>query len=490
MNILFVMRHAGYVRNFEWALRLLAERGHRVHVAFDEPSRAWMLEPAAVLAGLADRYPNVSHGAALGRDLDPWSILARRLRLAIDYLRYLEPGYRDARKLRARAGRRAPRIVRRLAGWPVVRAPLGLALLRRGLQVIEQAVSDARASARFIGRHRPDILLLTPLVELGSPQTDYVRGAKARGVRTGLCVASWDNLTNKGLIRDVPDLIMVWNDAMKREAVELHGVLAERVVVTGAVPYDHWFEWRPSTSREEFCGRVGLRPDRPFVLYLCSSPFIAPEEAGFVGGWIRELRERGGPRLRDAGVLVRPHPINAAQWRDVDLSEPGRVAVWPRVGSDPVDAQSRSDYYDSIYHSVAVVGVNTSAQIESAIVGRPVYTLLAREFRDTQGGTLHFGHLAQAEGGLLRVAETFEEHAAQLAEALVADARADERTRQFVEAFVRPWGLDVAATPRLVEAIEVACAAPAPRPRPRPRWAALLHLLLTPLVYGGHRGQQ
>src|SRR5215208_208981 len=340
MNILFVMRHAGYVRNFEWTLRLLADRGHRVHVAFDESPRAWMLEPARVLQALTEEYPNLSHGPAPGRDVDGWGSLGRRLRLAIDYLRYLEPRYRAASKLRARAARRAPRIVRRVAGWPIARTPLGLRMLGRALGVAERVTPGGRAITRFLRQHRPDILLLTPLVELGSPQTEYVRAAKVLGVRTGLCVASWDNLTNKGLIRDIPDLILVWNEAMRREAVELHGAPASRVVVTGAVPYDHWFTWGPSTSREAFCERVGLRPDRPFVLYLCSSPFIAPAEAGFVREWVSRLRDCGGDRLHEAGVLIRPHPINAAQWRDVDLSEPGRVAVWPRTGADPVDAQS------------------------------------------------------------------------------------------------------------------------------------------------------
>jgi hypothetical protein len=34
MTVLFVMRHAGYVRNFESVLRMLCDRGHRVQFAF------------------------------------------------------------------------------------------------------------------------------------------------------------------------------------------------------------------------------------------------------------------------------------------------------------------------------------------------------------------------------------------------------------------------------------------------------------------------
>ena len=41
---------------------------------------------------------------------------------------------------------------------------------------------------------------------------------------------------------------------------------------------DEWFEQRPRTSRAEFCARVGLPEDRPYLVYACSSNFIAPDE--------------------------------------------------------------------------------------------------------------------------------------------------------------------------------------------------------------------
>jgi len=119
--------------------------------------------------------------------------------------------------------------------------------------------------------------------------------------------------------------------------------------------------------------------------------------------------------------------------------------------------------------------VNTSALIESAIVGRPVLTQLAAEFRETQGGTLHFAHLA--EGGPLRVAESFDEHAAQLVRALAGDD--DGGSEAFVCSFVRPHGLEEAATPRLVAAIE-ALAATVPEAPRAPAAARLLRATLAP----------
>src|SRR4029453_15412487 len=113
-----------------------------------------------------------------------------------------------------------------------------------------RTVPRATGVVGFVGRHNPDLVLVTPLVEPGCPQAEYLRSARALGIRTGLCVYSWDNLTNKGLIQDPPEGVPFWNPPMKEEAVRLHGVPAERVVVTGAAAYDHWFIWRPRATRE------------------------------------------------------------------------------------------------------------------------------------------------------------------------------------------------------------------------------------------------
>ncbi|MGI8441118.1 MAG: hypothetical protein ACR2NV_13160 [Thermoleophilaceae bacterium] len=486
MKVLFFIRHAGYIRNFESTLGGLAERGHRVHVAFDGSRELFRVgQGTSVIERLAEGHPGLSYGTTPDRESDPWHVFSVRLRHSIDYLRYLEPPYENAPKLRARAERRAPALVRRVAER-LVRSPVGLRPLRAVLRAMERALPRSPAVRAFLEEQAPDTVLVTPLVDAGAPQAEYVRGASALGLPTGLCVASWDNLTNKGLIAEVPDLVTVWNHDQRREAIELHGVPDAAVVATGAQAYDHWFAWSPSSDREAFCARVGLPADRPFLLYLCSSGFIAPNEAPFVERWARELRERGGERLREAGILIRPHPQNARQWESFDASGLGPVAIFPGAGADPVDAGSKADFYDSIHHCVAVVGVNTSALIESAVVGRSVYTVLAPEFRDTQRGTLHFDHLVRAGGGLLRVAETMEQHVAELGEAVGPTGASEAPARAFLEAFVRPHGLDVAATPRLVAAIEGLAAGGRRASVRAPVWAPLFRAVLTPLVHLSH----
>jgi hypothetical protein len=212
---------------------------------------------------------------------------------------------------------------------------------------------------------------------------------------------------------------------------------------------------------------VGLDPARPFILFLGSSPFIAPDEVPFVRRWVAALRDSTDLSLQSAGVLVRPHPQNGEQWREADFGGLTGVVVWPRGGADPVDGASKSDYHDSIRHCAAVVGINTSALIESAIVGRPVLTVLDDEFAATQEGTLHFAHLRRAGGGVLHEAPSLEVHLEQLRAVLTGSDGAQDQNRAFLEAFVRPRGLETPAAPILADAIERAAVA-GPRELPAP----------------------
>ena len=61
---------------------------------------------------------------------------------------------------------------------------------------------------------------MTPLIGLvACSQIDLLRSAIRRGIPTAVMVWSWDHLSSKALIRDVPDALFVWNDVQKREAM-------------------------------------------------------------------------------------------------------------------------------------------------------------------------------------------------------------------------------------------------------------------------------
>jgi hypothetical protein len=459
VRVLFLVHNLGKSRHFEGVIRELSARRHTVVLA-----AARKRKPLKPTKSLHDD-PRIEVVACPTRRLDRWRELAPAVRLARDYTRYLDPRYAHASKLAARAADYAPE------GWSARLAGRSWAgrhwrTTQRALAALEQLIPPERYFELFLQSERPDVLLVTPLVDFGSYQTDYVKAAHRIGLPVAFLPFSWDNLTNRGLIRVAPDRVMVWNAHQQREATELHGVPAERVVVTGAPRFDDFFDLRPSTTRDAFCARVGLDPARPFVLYTCSSNFVAPREVEFVRGWISELRASEQRVLRDCGILVRPHPAHREQWQDATVfSGLPQVAIW----FEHTEMNADQGLYDSLHHAAAVVGLNTSAMIEAAIVGRGVYTITAEEFTGGQAGTLHFHYLQVENGGIVSTAGSFPEHTRQLAAGVAGDPAAAERARRFVESFVRPHGLDRPAAPLMVGAIEQT-AALRKRPARTPVW--------------------
>ena len=449
MTLLFIARHFTYFRNYDSVLRELARRGHRIHLAVEQDDK---VGGARAIERLAAGHPGITTGFIPARRVDTWSAVARRLRLGLDYLRYLDPFYDAAPLRRERARLRTPRLLTALATPPLV----GGRRWRRGygrlLHAIDRIVPPPEAIVDFIRQQAPDAMVITPLVDLGSQQIDYVRAARLLRVPSGAAIWSWDHLTSKALLREYPERVFVWNETQRGEAVGTHGVPPDRVVVTGAQCFDHWFDRRPSRTRRQLCEALGLREDRPIVLYVCSALIKgSPPEVDFVREWAHWVRGSGDPLLASANLLIRPHPQYAASWHDARLDAAGPVAVW---GGNPIDEASRADYFDSLYHSAAVVGLNTSAFIEAGIVGREVLAVLAPGFHDNQEGTEHFRYLLQIGGGLLRLGRDRAAHLAQLGAALRQPPVAGHRHRAFLESFVRPHGLDRAATPVLADAIE------------------------------------
>ncbi len=481
LRILFSMRNFWYVRIFESVVRDLARRGHVVHICAERGegkvvARDWNDAAAA----LAREHTNVTFEWAPRDTGDRWAPLRLSVNFGLDYLRFFGSEYANAPVLGARARERTSPFLVALANAPVVRTRAGRRVLAGVLRLIERALPLDAELAAYIEKQRADVVLLTPLLTLGSEQHDVLRTARRLGIPSVLCVGSWDHLSSKALLREVPDRVIVWNETQKEEARKFHHIAPSVVTVTGAQCFDHWFGRRPTLDRESFCRKVGLDPSKPYVLYVCSALFEgSPSEAEFVVTWAHALRACGDAGMAAAGILVRPHPKRGFEWDDVNLSQITGTSLWPPSAAAPFQAEAKADYFDSLFHSAAVVGLNTSALIEAGIVGRAVHTLLLPEFQQNQEGTLHFHYLL--EGGLLRSARDLPSHVDQLAQSVRTADPDVHHNRAFVEHFVRPLGFDVPATPVFTNAVEE-IAASVTRAHPAPWWSPVLRLVLSPLT--------
>lgn len=443
MRILFSVLHFGLLRNYESVVEMLGARGHEIVLTAQETDSTG---GDALAAAIAERVPGVTLARTpFGSDGDV--DLRRRLRLSLDYVRFLGPGFDDAPKLRARLGPRVPPALHRAI------ARFGRPRVWRALEKLEQRLPAPAVARAWLQAERPSLLILASTTHDRSADPDLLRAARELGIPVAVSVFSWDHLSSKALIRDTPDLTLVWNGVQRDEAVALHGLPADRVAVTGAQCYDQWLTRGPSRTREAFERHAGLPPGRPFVLYVCSALTPSPDEPAFVRAWVDAIRQSADPSVSGLAVLVRPHPERIGEWTAFAASVDEGVVV--HGGGAPTSASAKADYFDALVYASATVGLVTSALLEAAIAGCPVLTITPPSFAEHQRGMRHFRYLLETGDGLPAVAATLDEHVAQLSATLASEAAWRARQQRFLDAFVHPPnGRDVPATDAFVAAVE------------------------------------
>jgi hypothetical protein len=451
MRLLVQLPGPAYLRLYGSTLRELTARDHEIILTYDRAEKG-----RDVTASGIENLPGVRVVARIPEAERRLDRSVTQLRLAADYIRYLDPRWATSEYLRRRLDKFMIGSLRPLR-WAPSRFRQARSIVRL-LVMLERVVPPAANVVDAIAALKVDGVVVSPLIaldDLGRSQTETVKAAQSLNLPVGVAIGSWDHLSTKGVMKVVPDRVFVWNDTQRLEAEKLHFQPVDRVVVTGAQAFDEWFERTPTTSRAEFLELLGL-PCAPFVLYVGSSPNIASaeREIAFVREWLERLRSRNEAAFNELGTLIRPHPGNVQAWSSVDVSDLG-ATIAPRSRPElPMSETDAALYFDSIHHSSAVVGLNTSAILESFVQRRPVLTIRLPRFAETQSGTIHFRYLLPKFGGALLAADSFDEHFQQLAATL--DAREDHAARieTFLRSFVRPQGLETRATVLLADAIE------------------------------------
>lgn len=473
MRVLMVLQHINLFRNLETVIRELDARGHETIVL-----HGTRLDSAKAKERLATKKQKM---AFMGRGIE----------VAEGEIASLTTGYRpepdEARQKKLRFGRHvmnrsvylrkdhpspervvaglekslSPRVQRYLESR-IVRAVLRRPLALRAWRRIESRGAASETVTALMRDVAPDVVLVSPTIWPKSPvEADYIHAADKLGIPTVGYLNSWDNLTSKGTVHVLPDIFIVWNEALATEAEQIHLIPRKSIRVTGAPHLDHFFEMEPSRPRAETCRVLGCADDGPYIVYLCSSRTLIADETHIVTGLADALARElpgGAPT-----IVVRPHPVNPAPWEGYE--HPG-TAVYPKLGDQADTPESWQEYFDQLSGAGAFVGLNTTAFLEAAVADHPCLTIVSDEFFDQQGRTGHFRHLLAAD--FLEVSTDVTDLAVRIVRVLDGSDEKAEGRRRFAKEFLRPRGLERSARSVVADTIEGVAGASAPAAAPAP----------------------
>ena len=440
MKILFIGDQVAFFRHMEPILWPLHHEGHNIVIGMGAKGKEGLSDSVVSdflsttcnepLLYLAPRRIFLGNLLTVARDLLGYSI----------YLKSEHPSPFLADRFKDKMSPFSQKI----ASKRVFHKMLSTDRTRDYLRGIERLFPPDRKIKKGIAEIKPDIVVAVSSLIWNTPVTDYLKAAKALSVPTVLVIASWDNLTTKSTFHATPDAVFLWNEALTKEAVVLHDMPLEIIHVTGAQTFDYLFEMKPSCGYKAYCKKLGVRPDKPYIVYLGSSVSISGDETGYAREFLSRLDNKD-----NVSVVLRPHPLNAQIWDD--FSAPNLV-VSPKGGVWPNALAAKQDLFDVLFHAKAVVGVNTSAMIEAAIMDKPCITIMADEYAHSQAESGHFQHLLQAD--FLEVAGNFEEANAIIQQILNGTDQKAIQRRNFVQNFIRPRGMERSAGELVATLIE------------------------------------
>lgn len=214
----------------------------------------------------------------------------------------------------------------------------------------------------------------------GSADCRIAHEARCRGIPTVGMVRSWDNLTTKGGFRVIPDVLVVNNDIIKKEAIKIHHIPEKIIRVVGVPHYDRYRCPARNALQDEYKAR-----GKKIILYSPLGDRIIKVGDGEVGkGYDRAMIFLLARLIPPTHILfVRLPPTDTVALDgcvlppNVFIERPGTV-LGASVQALKVSELSRADdahLVETICASALVLTVFSSIAVDALVLGTPVILL-------------------------------------------------------------------------------------------------------------------
>lgn len=246
------------------------------------------------------------------------------------------------------------------------------------LRAFDSSTADTTRFTALFDRYKPALVCSTDVQN--ELDIAFLRGARKRGIRTAAMVRSWDNLTSKGILRFIPDRLLVHNEIIKEEAVRLSFVNPTIISVIGIPHYDRYKQaydaLRVETSRAQrmrtaFCAAWKLDPKKKLILFApFGDRYIRDNQTDIL--ILETLSEF------DANILVRLPPTDTVNFNGFKTRK-ARVQFYESgIGSweggkkiNEISPADENELVQSLSSVDLVVTGQSTISVDAAAFGKP-----------------------------------------------------------------------------------------------------------------------
>ena len=236
----------------------------------------------------------------------------------------------------------------------------------------------------YFDKYNPDLVFCPNVFD----RYDLIllREAKYKKISTIGMIRSWDNLSNRGLLRVIPGHMIVHNEHMKRETLKWVTRNEKRITVCGMPHFDYYLNYYPDCEKEEFYKRFNISSDKRIIIF---SPL--PESYG-TPYWeiLKKLDQaiNAGRLSSDVIVLVRFMPgdnVNIEEFKIKHFNTPPNNLVFDSPGKHFLRQEEKIDWdfsdedmkhlANSLYFSSLVINYASTLNIDAAAFNKPIINI-------------------------------------------------------------------------------------------------------------------
>lgn len=232
--------------------------------------------------------------------------------------------------------------------------------------------------AKFIDEYRPDLFFSTDI--FSECDALFLREARQKKIKIIGMVRSWDNTTTKGVLRVIPEKILVNGPITKKELIKMHDVAGEDIEIVGIPQFDSWPSG-PSLSREEFFRQMQIDVGKKLILFSPAGSILSDTD------WqiCQVLKDaiKGGSLPKDIQFLIRSHPAHPADFSKFKSNDhfifemPGTHLGMPGTRFESgykgieLSPDDNSHLKNSIFYSDIVMIIATSLGLDATVFDKP-----------------------------------------------------------------------------------------------------------------------
>lgn len=249
---------------------------------------------------------------------------------------------------------------------------LSNALGHKLIRIFEKITYTDKVYKELFDKYSPSVVFSTDIQN--ELDLAMLSEAKKRGIYTIGKVRSWDNLTSKGLIRVIPEKLLMWNDLIKEESIRINQINPKIIETVGIPHYDAYSRYN-YLKKEDFLKKIGGDPSKRVVTVIPIGDRYLKNNN--VDRDVVYILDQILPKNYE--ILVRMPPGDYVRQIENNPDQFGRKVLYDRAESTAENVKltemvkgDDEHYANILYHSDIVISGPSTAVIDAAYLDRPV----------------------------------------------------------------------------------------------------------------------